>query len=929
MECETKVIQYADLEHENFQVTEPTIYEIHWDGVKFEFLLNQRQSNNQAVVFGNGNVSSFKELFTLPVFSRGTWAKSLPYNGIWYFDPTVYLGEATLCWYYGTNQRWYLQDIAQIIQIILKKWNVSMENTVFSGSSGGGFSSILLATMLHGKAAVINPQFIALNWHPNSLRQLRNVALFSDEDLLRERLDVTLFFQEQAYFPQLYVKQNINAFHDIESQVVPFLSQVKELMFDCKDRLHVEFYNAEGGHNAMPSTSETIEWLGEVLNFPLKDMPIIKSTGYHVKGNKLYFYLDTGIKIRSHRDEIITFSPLPAYSFGFQLISKNIVIQEAKMSNLPFCAFTLPADGTYKIKYQVKHGTQRDNFLAQDIKVINGASPYPITDDFLKFLSSLDEQLEFPRPLTPEKKRIIFSIDTESGCGDPYRIHGDLQKYGIAGNWGVPYIMDAFEKRNMRAVFFMNVYEHASFQAEYKNYIADLCAKIEARGHEVALHSHRHVDLPFYRDDLPQYDLDRQTNIIRYGCDFIQQATGVAPVSFRGGAYRIDENTFLALERNGIKVDSSCFYGRPENQRLQKYRSINQVCKIGNVLELPVTTVNHTKKLDINTLSLEKIKASLEQFKAIPDFPFIGIMFHSFSFLDETPGNGKIPLITTEKRTCYGVRPDIKARFEQLLDYIAQDNQLETATLRDCLDIGIDGSKIESDQMFIVDANNNLSNSKIQVAQKGNTFTFSLPKSTPGNQYTWGIYNDKKQLRFETIISEDAQFTYCARPKDAVYVSIVVIDSSTGKRSSEIVARIFEHNGNFALDSKYQNQHMEETGIVLPATPLKLRFRSDEISYSADGTVFTFYNECLEPETEYAFFLLDTENKVLEKTPFSTVPSASFSMDQYSGNVKIKAAAKYRGLQSSRIAAEVFCDPENNIYKIDPSYRNPIRTDHS
>lgn len=110
VDCPTIVIDWDDIENENFTPSDVTIYEIHKDGVKFEFLLNYLAQNNQAVIFGNGAIGSFEVRFSFPLFQRGRWFSDMICNGIWYFDPTVYLGTCRLGWGYGTNKRWYLEE---------------------------------------------------------------------------------------------------------------------------------------------------------------------------------------------------------------------------------------------------------------------------------------------------------------------------------------------------------------------------------------------------------------------------------------------------------------------------------------------------------------------------------------------------------------------------------------------------------------------------------------------------------------------------------------------------------------------------------------------------------------------------------------------------------------------------------------------------
>ena len=226
LSCETIVLDYTDIHRESFRPKEPTIYEIHRDGVKYEFLIKWVPGCKQAVVFGTGDIGSTAQKYSYPIYSRGTWAYDIDINGIWYFDPTIYLGNITLGWGYGTDQRWYLEEISQILRIILKKLNISQKSLICSGSSGGGFTSMILASMLHCKAAVINPQFSIVDFWPHMLQKLKDAVLESGQELIHKRLRVVDCILDLGYFPQIYVKQNILTKHDLQTQLTPFLYEL-------------------------------------------------------------------------------------------------------------------------------------------------------------------------------------------------------------------------------------------------------------------------------------------------------------------------------------------------------------------------------------------------------------------------------------------------------------------------------------------------------------------------------------------------------------------------------------------------------------------------------------------------------------------------------------------------------------------------------
>lgn len=396
-ESPVKSIVYSDLEYEDFHVSEPTIYSIQYNEVKYEILLHYKPGNREAVVFGNGDVATTGKTYNYPFWSRGTWAAELPFNAIYYFDPTVYLGEATLCWCYGENRRWYLKDIANIIEKILKKLQIKIDHVVFSGSSGGGFTSIMLATMMRGKVACINPQLSAIDYHPHKVEELKESVLKEGECLIVERLKCISYFIETNYIPQIYIKQNLNSKYDVEKQMLPFLKSVSELRFDCKGRIVYEFYNNEGGHNAMPGKEETINWIKEKIKLPLLELPKVNQTGYIVKESRLYFYLDMSREINDKKDPLkLTFDLDKEFKFSFFLMEKgnNNIIEQIQNVSKPYCVFSLPGEGQYKIECIINDGEKRLKFFAKGIEVYSGKKEEQTIANEAEIIEYIDSQME-------------------------------------------------------------------------------------------------------------------------------------------------------------------------------------------------------------------------------------------------------------------------------------------------------------------------------------------------------------------------------------------------------------------------------------------------------------------------------------------------------------------------------------------------------
>lgn len=335
----------------------PILYEIEWDGVTYEILLNQKRRSQKAVIFGTGAITKDKPL---PVFSRATWMGQMPYTGIWYFDPTVYLGDLNIGWGYGTNRRWFLMDIAHLLQILLKKLAIKSENTLFFGSSGGGFTSILLASMFHSRATAINPQLNIRDYFPDSVKQLESAVLGPDEAFLQERICAATFIKQNGFMPAIHLVENLLSASDVQTQLRHFLERMAEERIDCSDRLRVDVYSARGGHGAMPEKGACLRLIETDLNLPL---PKPRDLVLESKPMEVAMTVDTKIEgdrfvVRINADPVNEFTMYAYYlcaSGGGIPLVKQGYIQSSRFE------FELPESGSYFVRAFVK-----SKFSAQD-----------------------------------------------------------------------------------------------------------------------------------------------------------------------------------------------------------------------------------------------------------------------------------------------------------------------------------------------------------------------------------------------------------------------------------------------------------------------------------------------------------------------------------------------------------------------------------
>lgn len=277
-------------------------------------------------------------------------------------------------------------------------------------------------------------------------------------------------------------------------------------------------------------------------------------------------------------------------------------------------------------------------------------------------------------------KNVFLTFDIENNRG---RVPTLMTGHGMENPASTSWIMDQLERFNFKGVFYVNVYEWNKYE---ENYVESLVKEIHHRGHEVALHNHYiHAnknlnckDYEFYKKDLNLYDAKAAEIIIKYGVDLIKSWTGLAPVSFRAGALKIDRSTYIALARCNIKFDSSVMNGEKNCQSVY-YSDFSKVDTICSVKVFPISKYESSmfspeSKAYGNTIKLfEKIN------EKDPDaFVYIG---HSFSFYKTIKDAKPVtPDAFLYNQAVVGNDDEKMNRFIEFLDYLRQFSSVYKVT---------------------------------------------------------------------------------------------------------------------------------------------------------------------------------------------------------------------------------------------------------
>jgi peptidoglycan/xylan/chitin deacetylase (PgdA/CDA1 family) len=268
-----------------------------------------------------------------------------------------------------------------------------------------------------------------------------------------------------------------------------------------------------------------------------------------------------------------------------------------------------------------------------------------------------------PAPDPPGPAEIYLTIDTED---DYFTVPHMLTGEGIGEDYGAYGILDILDRHNLRATWFVNVYE--AHRHEDPTTVEQLVKAVAERGHEVALHTHPSEDLELYSRPLYWFDAEQQKEILGYGAELIEKWTGRHPISFRAGGYVLNDETFDALESLGFRIDVP---------RVQSDGYIDH------------------RKFDVNWLTGDELDQVVDR---LSEFGIAQAMFmmHSFSFIDKAsykedePGTDRAiyrsPPLRSRFIEIYGPKGEVRDRFERFAERLARDERVQVKTLDSALD---------------------------------------------------------------------------------------------------------------------------------------------------------------------------------------------------------------------------------------------------
>jgi len=263
-------------------------------------------------------------------------------------------------------------------------------------------------------------------------------------------------------------------------------------------------------------------------------------------------------------------------------------------------------------------------------------------------------------------KRVTITIDVENPQTPLFENKFSDNRIWSDGN-GIEKIISIFNKFNLKASFFVNVYEYKIWGI---NEIKRIINYIHDSGYDVELHTHPIWVDEKRRENMFQFPLFEQNAIIKWGLDFIEDTIGIRPIAHRAGAYGFNQDTLTACEEQGMSIDSSNFFG---HKFCKTIVTMNNIVKTDNLYQVPVTFFKKGEKIvktDLNWINENELNLLLKH----KSYNFINFFMHSYSLTK-----------TKDNYSTYEVDDFTTRKLENMLLNIVNTPDLEVLTLKELI----------------------------------------------------------------------------------------------------------------------------------------------------------------------------------------------------------------------------------------------------
>lgn len=249
------------------------------------------------------------------------------------------------------------------------------------------------------------------------------------------------------------------------------------------------------------------------------------------------------------------------------------------------------------------------------------------------------------------------------------------------GEYALPKVLEILARHQLTGVFFVEPLFAKRFGAQYLSKIVTL---IKDAGQDVQLHLHPEwtdeirppliENIAHKRQHLSYYTHQEQTTLIGVGRQMLEDAGSGSITAFRAGSFGANLDTLVALEKNGILIDSSlnaCYeISAPE---LRANHDFSTPFKVGAVLTYPMSIFKDgfgkLRPAQIGSCSVQELQQAICEAARAGHEHFV-LLSHNFEMLK--PGSSE---------------PDqtVVKRFESLCAWLAEHKDKFPSTTFDAM----------------------------------------------------------------------------------------------------------------------------------------------------------------------------------------------------------------------------------------------------
>lgn len=267
--------------------------------------------------------------------------------------------------------------------------------------------------------------------------------------------------------------------------------------------------------------------------------------------------------------------------------------------------------------------------------------------------------------------KVHLSFDTEIWCNGWDRLDaafpGSFQRYvygrSSQGDYALPKTIEILNRHGLRGVFFVEPLFAARFGKEH---LATIVGMLRDGGQDVQLHLHPEwtdeitpAPIPnasTKRQHLIYYTQDEQAALIGFGRELLE-AAGSGPVTaFRSGSFAANADTFAALQRNGILIDSSLNRCHDvSGPDMPQQRLSDAPFMVGNVLSYPVSVFRdgfgRARPAQVGACSFPEFRDALKSAQQGGGSDFT-IVSHNFEMLKPGASDADMTVARRFERLC-------------------------------------------------------------------------------------------------------------------------------------------------------------------------------------------------------------------------------------------------------------------------------------